>query len=575
MTDETSTAASTGPDVFISYAREDREVAEQLAEALAAEDLKVWWDREILAGSEFSSVIESQLGSARVVVALWSEASVRSAFVRDESSRALRSGKLLPVRIEDVELPLGFGQIHTLDLLDWDGDTDVESFRQLVGEVQRRKAGLVRGVVERRSAGRWRLRPFDKVVVVVATLVILAFGATLLWQKRASEDNQRRERIEAERKAERSRAEADRHFRAGLEHQFAPEPELVPALNEYLSALEYRPGHARAHYYLAHVYAQLGKLGDALASFKLALTGTEAPLDNSLRAEANRQVAALSANPDEATPVARSLVQPPPPKPIDGASRPQSSGKTEKPQEAKKPPPSNPPAVMLTRLATLVDGMFDENKEKRIASTTSLVVDPDALSDAVPLAITKALAVLRDPSPAELSPGDSSGVVNTLVLLQSAMPSTLEVHRSAVEELLAATRPLGTYTREQAAKVSALLKAAATRSPVAYIQIANEAQRPVAQAMAARFRKFGYETPAVDVVGNRAPAHTEVRLQGKSERSFARWVAKVVGELSGEVPAVSTLRSARPTADSYEIWLGRDVCAPSARKVPACTASSS
>lgn len=557
-----------GADVFISYARENRALAEQLAEALAAEGLRVWWDREILAGSEFSTVIETELDGARVVVALWSEASVRSAFVRDECARALRAGKLLPVRVEDVDLPLGFGQIHTLDLLDWASDADAEPFRQLVAEVQRRKAGPAAVMGERRRVGRGRMHPMLAVLLVGAAVAIVGYGGYVLWRNHTAEDTQRRERIEAERKAERSRAEADRHFRAGLEHQFAPEPALVPALNEYLSALEYRPGHARARYYLGHVYAQLGQLADALASFKLALAGTEALLDNSLRAEASKQVAALSVNPTEASPVARATPMPPPPEPRPGTSGPGRGTASGETPRTRTPPPSRPSSATVARLDALVDTMFDTNKDKRIAATTSLVVDPDALSDAVPIAVARALAAVREPG--ELSASASSGVVNTLVLLQSASPSTLQVNRGAIEQLIAATRTMGTYTRQQADKVATLLEQSGARRPVVYLQIADEAQRPLAQSLADRFQSFGYDTPGVEVVGSRAPELTEVRLQGRSERSFARWVSKVVGEMTGETPEVVTLRNARPKADTYEVWLDRDLCAPGGRQVAAC-----
>ena len=126
------------PDVFISYARPNRTRAEQLADGLSANGVQVWWDRNLVAGSEFASVIEARLLGAAVVIVLWSADSVHSSFVRDESSRALKQGKLLPVRIADIELPLGFGQLHTLDLLDWDGDAGDGGFQALLFELRQR-----------------------------------------------------------------------------------------------------------------------------------------------------------------------------------------------------------------------------------------------------------------------------------------------------------------------------------------------------------------------------------------------------------------------------------------------------
>jgi hypothetical protein len=40
-------------DVFISYAREDRERTGRLVDALASEGLDVWWDNRIAAGERF------------------------------------------------------------------------------------------------------------------------------------------------------------------------------------------------------------------------------------------------------------------------------------------------------------------------------------------------------------------------------------------------------------------------------------------------------------------------------------------------------------------------------------------
>lgn len=546
-------------DVFISYAREDRETAAQLADALAQRGLQVWWDRDLPAGIDFAKVIEAQLESARVVLALWSLDSVHSGFVRDESSRALRAGKLLPVRIVEVDLPLGFGQLHTLDLFDWDGDTDDEAFKQVLVEVQRIKGQRVTSTGETRPFGAWKFGRSALLGLLTLTIAILGYGGKVLWDKEA----------------------ADSHFRAGLEHQHAKEPELVNALNAYLSALEYRPEHARARYYLAHVYVQNRQPADALDSFRLALAHAEAPLDKGQRAEAQKQLVLLASDPNEAPALSRSVASASTDAPTAGATAsrslsvpaparasPSVSAAADAAAPAKPPRIDAPPAA-LAQLATLVEAMFDENKERRITATTSLIADPNALSDAVPLAVVKALATLRGGN-AALTPSASSGIVNTLVLLQSALPGTLDVQRRPIEELIAATQSQGEYTRQQAAKVDASLRLAATRKPVSYLQIANEAQRPIAQALAARLRNFGYEAPAIELVGDRAPAATELRVQGKSDRGYARWIAKVVGELGEQAPQVTSLRSAQPNADTYEVWLGRDLCAPNGRQIPSC-----
>ena len=200
--------------------------------------------------------------------------------------------------------------------------------------------------------------------------------------------------------------------------------------------------------------------------------------------------------------------------------------------------------------------MFDDNKERRISATTGLVVEPDDLSDAVPIAVARALQALRAPP---LVPRESSGVINTLVLLQGALPATLASNRAGIEELLAAADGAGDYTRQQAAKVRQQLQHALQSKPVGYLQIASEAQRPMAARIVARLRAAGYAAPAIELVGTRAPARTELRVQGRSDRAYARWVGKLITDVTGATPVVSPLRSAQPKVDTYEIWLGRDL----------------
>ena len=562
------------PDVFVSYARENRPFAEQLADALQVNGLQVWWDSNLAAGAEFTAVIEAKLLGAAVVIVLWSADSVRSSFVRDECSRALKHGKLLPLRIEDVELPLGFGQLHTLDLLDWDGDTDDATFQSLLLEVHRRQQRAP--IISPAPSRRWRPR---RSAVTVGVAVALALGATTAWYVRDQQARAAAAQAESQRRADADKLQADRHFRAGLDHQYASVPQLEKAFNEYLSAIELRPTHARAHYYLGHVYAQTGKLADALAAFTLALAAAEAPLDRSQRAEAGKQVLALAVVQGEDTPITRvatkpALVQP---AAASGAgtdtviSAPGSATVRPVVPEAasKRPPRIDAPEASVAQLTKSVEGMFDDNKERRISATTGLVLDPQALSDAVPLAVNRALRVLQG-SPARLGVSASSGVVNTLVLLQSALPGTLQVHRPAIELLLDAAEPLGDYTGKQAAKVRALLKEAATRRPLAYIQIANEAQRPIAEALATKLRLFGYEAPGIELVGERAPEITQLRVQGKSDRSYTRWVSKVVAEAVKAQPATSGLRNAKPSTDTYEIWFGRQLCAPGGLPIAGC-----
>lgn len=123
------------PDIFISYAREDRETAERLAQALEGEGWEVWWDRHIPAGKRFDEVISASLDRAKCVIALWSQAAIASQWVAEEAEEGKERGVLVPAFIEAVEPPLGFRRIHAADLVGWRGNLDHPGLRQLIGDI--------------------------------------------------------------------------------------------------------------------------------------------------------------------------------------------------------------------------------------------------------------------------------------------------------------------------------------------------------------------------------------------------------------------------------------------------------
>ena len=108
-------------DVFLSYAREDTRPRQGLARMLERAGYSVWWDRDLEGGAEYSLEIDEALKCAEVVVVLWSAHSVGSAWVRDEAASGRDTDRLVPVRLDDAEPPLGFRQYQTIDLSRWKG----------------------------------------------------------------------------------------------------------------------------------------------------------------------------------------------------------------------------------------------------------------------------------------------------------------------------------------------------------------------------------------------------------------------------------------------------------------------
>ncbi|MBN1560842.1 SUMF1/EgtB/PvdO family nonheme iron enzyme [candidate division KSB1 bacterium] len=122
-------------DIFISYARSDQPVAQKLAESLTKLGWSVWWDQRIPAGKTFSKLIERELKSAKCIIVLWSAESISHYWVQEEAEEGRKKGILVPVLIQDVEPPLGFRQIQTANLVNWDGKVDSILFKQLVSDM--------------------------------------------------------------------------------------------------------------------------------------------------------------------------------------------------------------------------------------------------------------------------------------------------------------------------------------------------------------------------------------------------------------------------------------------------------
>src|SRR5690349_1023451 len=103
-------------DVFLSYSSKDREIAARVADRLQAEGYSVWWDTALTAGDNWQRQIERELREATAVLVIWSDSSVDSRWVLSEADLAFREKKLVPVRVQNPQIPLPFNSLYTPDL---------------------------------------------------------------------------------------------------------------------------------------------------------------------------------------------------------------------------------------------------------------------------------------------------------------------------------------------------------------------------------------------------------------------------------------------------------------------------
>ncbi len=147
-------------DVFISYSRNDRDKVQFIAEALEREGIGVWWDPEIPPGESFSKVIDRQLKAAKCIIVVWSQSSIHSNWVQEEADDGQMRNLLVPVMIDEVDLPRGFKRLQTADLRNWRGDKNDPNWQLISSQVKKLvSARNADAAAERQAAASQAARP--------------------------------------------------------------------------------------------------------------------------------------------------------------------------------------------------------------------------------------------------------------------------------------------------------------------------------------------------------------------------------------------------------------------------------
>lgn len=168
--------------VFLSYDHEDQRRAASVATALEKAGHSVWWDQHIEGGAEYNNAIEIAVEDADVVVVLWSERSVRSAWVRDEAAEGRDSGKLVPVALDSAKPPMGFRQFQTIDLSGSRGSQN-KSLEQLLKRIETLAQGEAKPRIAPRAAKPDSIRmPIGrKALAGLGGLVLLLTAGAGTW----------------------------------------------------------------------------------------------------------------------------------------------------------------------------------------------------------------------------------------------------------------------------------------------------------------------------------------------------------------------------------------------------------
>ncbi len=163
-------------DVFVSYASEDRDRVAPLVDAIEAEGLQVWWDQHIHAGPSFRAAIEEAMASCRCMLVVWSADSIHSDFVIDEATTGKDRGILVPVQLDDAQIPLGFRAAQTAQLQRWPDSRD--GLEELLAGIRDTLSGRSSPatVPAGRSGRRWRYPAAIGAAICAALLLVLVTG---------------------------------------------------------------------------------------------------------------------------------------------------------------------------------------------------------------------------------------------------------------------------------------------------------------------------------------------------------------------------------------------------------------
>jgi hypothetical protein len=123
-------------DVFISYARSDRNRVRLIAHGLAAEGFAVWWDPEIRPGKKWNDAIRRALDSSAAVVTCWSRTSAKSDWVAAETQSGHARQAMVPVMIQRCTPPIPYNMIQSADLTHWKGDADDAEWMAVLRQVR-------------------------------------------------------------------------------------------------------------------------------------------------------------------------------------------------------------------------------------------------------------------------------------------------------------------------------------------------------------------------------------------------------------------------------------------------------
>ena len=156
-------------DVFISYARRDRDRALALTRALKERGFSVQWDWDFFGSEDLKGAIDQAIGKASKVLVLWSAQSIAFDVVVGEALEAKKQGNLVSISIDGSAPPAEFADLATIFLPDTTTGLD-----EVVAAIKSRAPRNI-------PPGHAVLRKFGHVLTGSAMALGLTMAAVTFW----------------------------------------------------------------------------------------------------------------------------------------------------------------------------------------------------------------------------------------------------------------------------------------------------------------------------------------------------------------------------------------------------------
>jgi tetratricopeptide (TPR) repeat protein len=395
--------------VFVSYSRKDSGFVDQLIQDIEKRGIAVWVDRQDIDGGEtWRAAIADAIRMSLAFVIVISPNSTASKNVSKELSLAESYGcQIIPLLYHPCEIPptmeYQLAEIQMIDFTIVPYENALDRLIKALGKAPvERQPREIGGPTER---ARTQVKGKGKLLAGVG----LGFGALLLvLAGLALNQNRNQDGVATTSNPSSGPVNSEVIALTAKGVNEYEEGNHSAAILFFNGAIERDATYPDAYFFRAQTYVAINKTNLAIADFEKARDLAKV---EDMREEAKDFLQKLQQA------YLTSVSESPPPPPVSSPS----------------PSASSQTALPKNSVDKLVGDMFSGEKTARIKATTELIIDQKQNSKAVSLAVAKARGKIDN----------KSGVINTLVYLESVAPKILKDHQGEINALLDAINRTG------------------------------------------------------------------------------------------------------------------------------------